>query len=278
MKLVSELPAGARDVAIAAAREAGLVLRERLGQARDIDFKGTVDLVTDADRASEALIISRLQEAFPEHRVLGEEGGERVELDGAGAGSYCWLVDPLDGTTNYAHGYPHFAVSIALAHDRDVLLGVVYDPMRDELFVAVRGHGATLNGRPIRVSTIDQLIRALLATGFSYNLDERAENAAIWDAFLNITQGTRRDGSAALNLCYVAAGRLDGFWERPLQPWDLGAGGLMVREAGGMVTTYDGAPFDPFRREVIASNSRIHAAMHAVISRHARTAVAAASS
>ena len=277
MKLASVIPAGAREVAIAAAREAGLVLRERLGHARDIDFKGTVDLVTDADRASEALIIARLQVAFPEHRVLGEEGGERVELDGSGVGSYLWLVDPLDGTTNYAHGYPHFAVSIALAHDRDVLLGVVYDPMLDELFVAERGQGATLNGRPIHVSTIEQLIRALLATGFSYNLDERTENAAIWDAFLNITQGTRRDGSAALNLCYVAAGRLDGFWERPLQPWDLGAGGLMVHEAGGMVTTYDGAPFDPFRREVIASNGRIHAAMHEVISRHARATVAAVS-
>ncbi len=273
--IASAIPAGAREVAISAAREAGTILRERLNAARAIDYKGTVDLVTDADRASEALIIARLQAAFPDHRILGEEGGERVEIDGAGDVRYRWLVDPLDGTTNYAHGYPHFAVSIALERDHTVLLGVVYDPMRDELFVAERGNGATLNGRSIHVSAIDQLIRSLLATGFSYNLAERAENAALWDAFLNITQGTRRDGSAALNLCYVAAGRLDGFWERPLQPWDLGAGGLMVLEAGGLVTTYDGAPFDPFRREVIASNGQLHAAMHDVISRHARAAIAA---
>lgn len=269
------IPAGAREVAISTAREAGAILRERLNLARAIDYKGTVDLVTDADRASEALIIARLHAAFPDHRILGEEGGERVELDGDGGRRYRWLVDPLDGTTNYAHGYPHFAVSIALEREHVVLLGVVYDPMRDELFVAERGKGATLNGRPIHVSAIDQLIRSLLATGFSYNLAERAENAALWDAFLNITQGTRRDGSAALNLCYVAAGRLDGFWERPLQPWDLGAGGLMVLEAGGRVTTYDGAPFDPFRREVIASNGHVHAAMHDVILRHVRATIAA---
>ncbi|MEA2514204.1 MAG: monophosphatase [Thermomicrobiales bacterium] len=261
----AELPTDAREVAISAARDAGTILRERLSRARTIDFKGTVDLVTDADRASEELIASRIHQAFPDHRLLGEEGARGAGIDGNEVPEFGWVVDPLDGTTNYAHGYPHFAVSIALERRGLVVLGVVYDPMRDELFVAERGKGATLNGEPLHVSAVDQLIRALLATGFPYDIEQRGENSAIWDVFLNASQGTRRDGAAALNLCYVAAGRLDGFWERPLQPWDIAAGGLMVLEAGGVATTYDEEPFDPYRREVIASNGHIHEAMVGVV-------------
>ncbi|HEY7035810.1 MAG TPA: inositol monophosphatase family protein [Thermomicrobiales bacterium] len=261
----TQVPASAREVAISAARDAGAILRDRLKRTRTIDFKGTVDLVTDADRASEELIASRLRRAFPDHRLLGEEGARGAGPDGSEVPAFGWVVDPLDGTTNYAHGYPHFAVSIALEHQGIVQLGVVYDPMRDELFVAERDRGATLNGEPIHVSTTDQLIRSLLATGFPYDIEQRGETSAIWDVFLNASQGTRRDGAAALNLCYVAAGRLDGFWERPLQPWDLAAGGLMVLEAGGTATTYDNEPFDPYRRQVIASNGRIHDAMLGVV-------------
>jgi myo-inositol-1(or 4)-monophosphatase len=257
----------ARDLAVSVAREAGALLRERLGTVR-IDFKSTVDLVTDADRASEALIASKISAVFPDHALVGEEGarGPSGEIDRSG---YSWVFDPLDGTTNYAHGYPHFAVSIALEFAGETLLGAVYDPMREELFLAELGNGATLNGVQIGVTTTDQLIRSLLATGFSYDLDARAENTEMWTAFLNICQGTRRDGSAALNLAYVAAGRLDGFWERPLNAWDVAAGALMVAEAGGRVTNFRGERFDPFDREVVATNGAIHKDILAVISTHA---------
>lgn len=253
------LPGGARELAIRTARDAGAILRDKLGHV-EVEFKGTVDLVTDADRASEALVGSRISTAFPDHRLVGEEGIARDPGSGEDA-AYTWIVDPLDGTTNFAHGYPHFAVSIALAFDRTVMLGVVYDPMRDELFVAERGAGAMLNDRPLRVSTTDSLIRSLLATGFSYDLTERGEQLAIWNALQGETQGIRRDGAAALNLCYVGAGRLDGFWEQPLQPWDMAAGSLIVEEAGGVVTDYVGGPFKPFGDGVIAANAPIHRAV-----------------
>lgn len=261
------LPLGARDLAIGAARDAGTLLRDALGQHRDIAFKGLVDLVTDADRASEAMIAARIRQSFPEHGLLGEEGTRAT--DPRPDSSFRWVFDPLDGTTNYAHGYPHFAVSIALVEGDRALLGVVYDPMRDELFVAERGRGATLNGRPLRVSRTNDLIRSLLATGFAYDLDARAENMRMWDALLNITQGTRRDGSASLNLCYVAAGRLDGFWERPLQPWDIAAGALIVEEAGGRVSSYTGGRFDPLGHEAVATNGLIHDQLLRVVAQHA---------
>jgi myo-inositol-1(or 4)-monophosphatase len=257
------IPSGALDVAVPTAREAGAVLREKLGQVA-IEYKGTVDLVTEADRASEALIASRLSEAFPDHRMVGEEGIARQSGAGADA-PYAWIVDPLDGTTNFAHSYPHFAVSLALAYMTEVVLGVVYDPMRDELFVAEQGSGATLNGKTIRVSTVDTSIRSLLATGFSYDLSERSAQLETWAAIQANTQGIRRDGAAALNLCYVAAGRLDGFWEQPLQPWDMAAGSLIIQEAGGVVTDYTGGTFAPFGNGVIAGNYAIHSELLDII-------------
>lgn len=261
------IPEGARELAIQTARDAGAILREKLGRV-DVEFKGTVDLVTDADRASETLVASRISAAFPDHRLVGEEGIARDTGSGAEA-AYAWIVDPLDGTTNFAHSYPHFAVSIALAHEQTVVLGVIYDPMRDELFVAERGAGATLNGRRLRVSSTDSMIRALLATGFSYDLSERGEQLEIWNDMQGQTQGIRRDGAAALNLAYVGAGRLDGFWERPLQPWDMAAGSLIVQEAGGIVTDYLGGDYRPFGDGVVAANPHLHAAILDVVAAHA---------
>ncbi len=268
----SHLPDGARLLAVQAARDAGALLRERLTQPRAIQFKGTVDLVTDADQASESLIAGRIRAAFPGHRLIGEEGAR-----GCGPGDdtpsdtshFGWLIDPLDGTTNYAHGYPHFAVSIGLERDGRMMLGVVYDPMRDELFLAERGAGATLNGKPIAVSAQDQLLRSLLSTGFPYDLNQRAESDALWLALNGACQGVRRDGSAALNLCYVACGRVDAFWERPLQPWDIAAGSLVIEEAGGSVTDYRGGDWDPYRREILASNGAMHPTLLRVIETHA---------
>jgi myo-inositol-1(or 4)-monophosphatase len=256
-------------VAVEAGREAGAYLRERFGQPHDVRFKGTVDLVTEADKGAETLIAARLRAAFPDHRLLGEEGARGADAGRGGgeASPYGWLVDPLDGTTNYAHGLPHFAVSIALEHAGSPLVGVVYDPIRDELFAAARGKGATRNGDPIRVSTTDGLVRALLATGFSYDLAERDLQAAAWRLFLPRVQAIRQTGSAALNLCYVAAGRLDGYWERPLSPWDMAAGALIVAEAGGRVSDFADGPFRPYGAEVVASNGPLHPELLAVLAR-----------
>ena len=252
-------PDGARELAIETALSAGVMLRERLPLDRTIDFKGVIDLVTDADRAAEALIKSAITSQFPDHRFVGEEssflsGDQPVQSD-----LHSWLVDPLDGTTNYAHRYPHFAVSIGLEHAGSLVLGVVYDPMLNELFVAERGGGATLNDAPIGVSTIDRLDRSLLATGFAYEQEKLAENARVWTGLLSLAQALRRSGSAALNLCYVACGRLDGYWERPLNVWDMAAGSLIVEEAGGRVAGYGGSRFDPYGSEAIASNGLIQA-------------------
>ena len=257
------------DVAVAAALEAGALLRERFGRPQDVRFKGTVDLVTDADRRSEAMIAGRVRAAFPDHRLLGEEGARGAEGEpGDDASPYGWLIDPLDGTTNFAHGLPHFAVSIGLEHAGTPLVGVVYDPIREELFAAERAKGATRNGEPIEVSTTDDLVRSLLATGFSYDLTERAQQALVWRALITQVQAIRQTGSAALNLCYVAAGRLDGYWERSLSPWDVAAGALIVAEAGGRVSDYRDGPFQPYGREVVASNGWLHPALLAAIAEH----------
>lgn len=253
--------------ATAIAREAGAILRDRYGREHQVRYKGPVDLVTEADAASEALIAHRLKAAFPEHQLLAEEGAR--EAGDRSSSPYRWVVDPLDGTTNFAHSFPHFAVSIGLEHDRAPLIGVVYDPLRDELFAAARREGATLNGQSIQVSTTQQLLQSVLATGFSYDLQHRVGQAAAWQAFLVRVQSLRQTGSAALNLCYVAAGRLDGYWERGIAPWDVAAGALIAMEASAIVTNFDGGSFVADDREVAASNGLLHDDLLQILREHA---------
>ncbi len=243
------------------ARQAGAVLRDGYGRAGAIDFKGAVDLVTEFDHQSEALIVAGLRRAFPEHAIRAEEGsGHQAE------GDYEWLVDPLDGTTNFAHAVPIFAVSIALAERGRLILGVVYDPMRDELFAAEAGRGARLNGRPLHVSSTSDLGRGLLATGFPYDVRTNPhDNFAEFERFYRRSQAVRRLGAAALDCCYVAAGRFDGYWEFHLKPWDVAAGALIVREAGGRVTDADGGDDFLGRASIIASNGHLHPAMLRVL-------------
>ncbi len=254
-------------LAVEAARAAGRIQREHAERAATIAYKGDIDPVTEVDLLCEKEILSRIRTAFPDHEILAEESGEA-----AGTAEWRWLIDPLDGTVNYAHGFPCYCVSIALERRGRVELGVVYNPNLDELFAARRGEGATLNGRPIRVSRIDTLKRSLLVTGFAYNVRESSNNNL--DHFANFVmegQAVRRPGSAAIDLCYTACGRFEGFWELNLNPWDYAAGWLFVEEAGGRVTRFDGEPFRLGDREILASNGRVHAAMVEVLGRgHSR--------
>ena len=244
------------EVALSAARQAGEVLRSGFGAEHAITYKGEVDLVTEVDEEAERVIREELLGAFPSHGMLAEEGGRK-----AGKEDASWIVDPLDGTTNYAHGLPVFAISIALERGGEVVLGVVHDPMRDETFVARRGGGATLNGEPIRVSETEEPIRALIATGLPYDRERMPEALRLFGRFAALSRGMRRLGAAALDLCYVACGRLDGYYERGIWPWDVAAGELILGEAGGMVTDYRGNALDLAGREVVASNGRLHPAM-----------------
>ncbi len=248
--------------AAAIAREAGARLREFFAQGVETEYKGDVDLVTVADRTVEKLIRTRLSEVFPEHGIYGEEGTrERLE------GQFRWYVDPLDGTTNFAHGFPQFCVSMGLEHrpagiwpeeDGTLVAGVVYDPTRDELFTAERGRGAKLNGRPIHVSRAKDLSESLLATGFPSRKRHASPNIHFYQEFTLRSHGVRRAGSAALDLAYVAAGRLDAFWEFNLNPWDTAGGILLVTEAGGRVSSFAGDPYRLDSREILASNGLIH--------------------
>jgi myo-inositol-1(or 4)-monophosphatase len=248
-------------LAVQAAMKAGAVLKKRMGSKRTIGFKGPINLVTEMDLLSEKIIVDEIERHFPDHAVLAEER-PAVEK----TSRFLWIIDPLDGTTNYAHGYPVFSVSIALAREGQIVLGVVYDPTRDELFTAERGKGARLNGRKIRVSSEANLSRSLLATGFPYDLRETTVNN--FDHFRHLAlraQAVRRGGSAALDLCYVAAGRFDGYWEMKLGPWDIAAGTLMVAEAGGQITDFLGRPLHLSGKHVLASNGKIHPAMRRII-------------
>jgi myo-inositol-1(or 4)-monophosphatase len=245
------------EAAIHAARAAGKLLCQRFGAAREIRYKGPTDPVTEMDHQAQDLVTKMLGEAFPAYSLLGEEGGRGCAPDGP-----CWLVDPLDGTTNYIRGYPLFAVSIALERGDDIVVGVVYNPVLDELFAAEEGQGATLNGHPIHVSSTSSLEASVLASGFPYDAGAvENNNSRHWGRFLKRTLSLRCDGSAALDLCHVAMGRLDGFWELDLGPWDMAAGVLIVREAGGCVTHVNGGRFSPYERGILASNSHLHAEM-----------------
>ncbi len=247
------------NFAIETARDAGRVLLEKFGRIESVTKKGDINLVTEADLASEALIVERIKSHFPRHAILAEEAGNAVVT--GEDGGHKWIIDPLDGTTNYAHGYPCFCVTIALEHEGEIVLGVTYDPTRDELFTAEKGRGATLNGKPIRVSRTDELGNALLVTGFPYDIKHREKFARHLTEFLLTSRGVRRDGSAAIDLAYVACGRFDGFWEEGLNPWDVAAGKLLIEEAGGTVSYYNGSPFSIYTPPIVASNGTIHAEM-----------------
>ncbi len=246
-----------RETAIAAAEAGARILTEKFGTTLRVEHKGAVDLVTEADRAAETAIVDLIRQRYPNHDILAEEGDY-----GSRSGRHRWIIDPLDGTTNYAHGFPWFAVSIGLEVDGEVRLGVVFNPSMNELFVAEKGEGATLNGRPISVSKVARLDQALLATGFPYDRKESAANN--YDNFVNFQQAAqacRRPGVASLDLACIAAGRFDGYWEMKLKPWDVAAGTLLVEEAGGVLSDFAGNRFDIHGRECLASNGLVHRQM-----------------
>lgn len=248
------------DTAVEAAEKAGAFLKGGLGNAKEVEFKGAIDIVTEMDLGAEEIVVSTIKKRFPKDSILAEESG-RAEGEGKGS-EVCWIIDPLDGTTNYAHGFPVFNVSIAVERLGEIVVGVVYDPMRDELFTAVKGGGASLNNRKISVSSGSDLDKSLLATGFPYDIrTSRRNNLNNFSNLAVRVQAIRRAGAAALDLVYVACGRFDGFWELKLQPWDLGAGALIVEEAGGRVTGLDGSLFSIYGGDVVASNGLIHEEM-----------------
>jgi myo-inositol-1(or 4)-monophosphatase len=252
------------NTAIEAARDAGLFLKESVGKVRTIEVKqGEVrNLVSEIDRGSEERIIRMIKSRYPSHAILAEESGAS-----SAAADTRWIIDPLDGTTNFLHGVPIFSVTIGIEHRGEIVAGVVYDPNLDEMFSAEKGSGAFLNGKRITVSGADALINSLLVTGFPYDLAEHPGHAVEhFVQFLMAARGMRRLGSAAIDLAYVAAGRFDGFWEVSLNPWDMAAGALLVTEAGGQVSGYTGKPLDIYAKRIVASNGRIHPAMVDVLS------------
>ena len=256
------------DAASLIAVEAGGLLREFYRKGVATEYKGDVDLVTEADRASEKLIVERLHLAFPDHGVYGEEG-TRAQLDS----EYRWYIDPLDGTTNFAHGFPVFCVSMGLERRKadaapdeegEIVAAVIYDPLRDELFTAEKGRGAYLNGAPIRVSSTHTLAEALVATGFPSRKRHASPNVHFYQEFTLRSHGVRRAGSAALDLAYIACGRMDAYWEFNLNPWDTGAGSLLVTEAGGRMSRFDGSAFRLDSKEILATNGLLHDEMVAI--------------
>lgn len=244
-------------VATEAALKAGAIQKAKYGQEIEIQHKGEIDLVTEVDRASEDAILASIRAGFPDHDIVTEE--THIERTGS---RFVWFVDPMDGTTNFAHGYPFFCASVALTVDGERVAGAVYDPIKDELFTAERGAGAHLNGRRLHVSTSSDLLRSLLVTGFPYDLHTNLESSLrLFNRFMAKARAIRRDGAAALDLSYCAAGRIEGFWEERLKPWDVMAGALMVEEAGGRITRFDGSLIGLRADEVVASNGALHAAM-----------------
>lgn len=243
-----------RQLAFRAALEAGAVIKESLGQIKTIDYKSEFNLVTDVDKASEKLILEIIKNEFPEDEILAEESGAL-----AGKKGRRWLIDPLDGTTNFAHAYPFFCVSIGLEVDGEMMVGVVYNPVSDELFYATKGEGAFLNDEKISVSLVEDLENALMSTGFPPDSRSAAANNMLeFTTLTHMSHGVRRDGSAALDLCFVACGRTDAFWERKLSAWDVAAGSLIVTEAGGKATNLESEPLDVDSGHILASNGLIH--------------------
>ncbi len=252
------------NFAIETAREAGQILLEKFGRKINISKKGDINLVTEADLASEKFIIEKIRSYYPKHSILAEESGES-SVAGENGNALKWIIDPLDGTTNYAHGYPCFCVTLALEHNGEIVVGVTFDPTRDELFAAEKGRGATLNGRQIRTSDTEKLSESLIVTGFPYNFKQRADFTRHLTDFMLYSRGIRRDGSAAIDMAYVACGRFDGFCEEGLNPWDVAAGVLLIEEAGGRVSYYDDSPFSIYAPPICASNGLIHGEMLKVL-------------
>jgi myo-inositol-1(or 4)-monophosphatase len=258
------------EVAWQGAAAAGELIQESWQKPKTIEYKGAVDLVTSVDRESEQLIVATIQNYFPDHSILAEE---KTIVNGTDR-ECRWIIDPLDGTTNFAHGYPQFCISLAFENRGTVILGLVHDPVRQECFKAVRGGGASLNGATICTSPVAQLDNALLGTGFPYDRREFADiYLSYFKAFMMRSQGIRRGGSAALDLCYVASGRFDGFWEMKLKPWDVAAGALIVTEAGGVVSDFLGNTFSIYGQETLACNPLIHREMLETLSAVAKTRV-----
>jgi myo-inositol-1(or 4)-monophosphatase len=242
--------------AIEVAQQCGdTIIIKHYGHAKEISFKGEIDLVTNADKESEKFVVNKILQRFPEHQVLCEEGSKVNEH----CKTHKWIVDPLDGTTNFSHDYPLFGISIGLEYKGEIIVGVVYDPLHKELFYAAKGQGTFLNGKPVRVSKITSLNKSLVATGFGYDIRYNPGKSIDYFAEMLLkTQAMRRDGSAALDLCFLACGRFDAFYELRLQPWDVAAGSLIVLEAGGRITNYHGETCSIYDREILASNSYIH--------------------
>ncbi len=246
-----------KELAISTARKAGALLKEGLSLEKKIGYKGVGNLVTETDIKSQELIVSEITKNLPDHGIISEEN-----LEERTKARYLWIIDPLDGTTNYAHRYPIFSISMALAEEGEIILGVVHDPNFDELFFAEKGCGAFLNDKPIHVSKTALLNSSLLATGFPYYIRERPGKIfRYFQEFSLRSQGVRRAGSAALDLCALACGRIDGFWEEGLKPWDTAAGSLIVKEADGTLSKYDGSPFDIYAPQALATNTLIHQQM-----------------
>lgn len=255
------MPTDYLKIAEEACRRSGAIQMEGLKKNREITFKGDINLVTDIDHACEKAIVDLIQGTFPDHDILAEEGsGKRKDSE------FKWVIDPLDGTTNYTHGYPLFVTSIGLEYKGEIVAGAVYDPNLDEMFLAEKGSGATLNGEKIQVSSVETLEHALLVTGFSYNIRETKDNNLDqFEKFIMQAQAVRRDGVAAADLCYVAAGRYDGFWELNLFPWDVAAGVIILREAGGHITDYAGNPYEIYCKQILATNGPLHREMGRIL-------------
>ena len=255
------------ELAIRIAREAGAILQDFASRDFTITNKGRINLVTEADHASEAHIKRAILENYPDHQILAEESGVH-----ASSSDYVWIIDPLDGTTNFAHGVPCYGVSIGVEHRGEMIAGVIYDPSRDEVYAAERGGGAFRNGTPINASSVKTLEEALLVSGFPYDVREQMNKyLPAWEAFLSTAQGVRRLGAASIDMCYVACGYFDGFWEFGLNPWDTAAGWVLIEEAGGKVTRTDGLAFENARPDLLATNGHIHKEMMEVLEKVRQT-------